>query len=155
MPQQLEQISQEQNRNINQEQEQTATAQQQGNQTGIPDNLKASIEYMSGISLADVRVEYNSDKTAGTVVVKANNTSVCNLRQVEQFKLQQGDELRQKRKLGTDAKTFILFEVLTSPADPSLVGREGMVEVNQLEDKGDGAATVDLPSSRCKNSYRK
>lgn len=64
MPQQVDQTRQEQTRNIHQEQEQTAAPQQQSNQTGIPDNLKASIEYMSGISLADVRVEYNSDKPA-------------------------------------------------------------------------------------------
>lgn len=34
------------------------------NKTGIPDNLKASIEYMSGYSLDHVRVHYNSDKPA-------------------------------------------------------------------------------------------
>lgn len=32
------------------------------NQTGLPDNLKAGIEHMSGFDLSDVRVKYNSDK---------------------------------------------------------------------------------------------
>jgi hypothetical protein len=57
---QKDQLNKEQSsQNINDGQQQQ---QQQPNQTGIPDNLKASMEYMSGVSLADVRVEYNSDK---------------------------------------------------------------------------------------------
>jgi hypothetical protein len=34
------------------------------NKTGMPDNLKAGIENLSGISLDDVKVHYNSDKPA-------------------------------------------------------------------------------------------
>ncbi len=34
------------------------------NRTGMPDNLKAGIENLSGISLDDVKVHYNSDKPA-------------------------------------------------------------------------------------------
>ncbi len=34
------------------------------NQTGMPDNLKAGIESMSGMSMDNVRVHYNSDKPA-------------------------------------------------------------------------------------------
>lgn len=47
------------NQNANQQQQ-----KQEGNKTGIPDNLKASIEYMSGFSLNHVRVHYNSEKPA-------------------------------------------------------------------------------------------
>ncbi len=34
------------------------------NETGLPDNLKAGIEHLSGFSLDDVRVHCNSDKPA-------------------------------------------------------------------------------------------
>ena len=45
----------------------TSAEQQMGEQesinaTGIPDNLKAAVEYMSGYSLDHLRVHYNSDK---------------------------------------------------------------------------------------------
>lgn len=36
-----------------------------GNNTGLPDNLKAGVENLSGIDMSDVRVHYNSDKPAG------------------------------------------------------------------------------------------
>ncbi|MGH1337764.1 MAG: DUF4157 domain-containing protein [Aureispira sp.] len=36
--------------------------QPESNKTGIPDNLKAAMEYLYGISLQEVRVHYNSDK---------------------------------------------------------------------------------------------
>jgi hypothetical protein len=39
--------------------------QKQENNTGIPDNLKSEIENLSGYSLDDVQVHYNSDKPAG------------------------------------------------------------------------------------------
>lgn len=38
--------------------------QKKPNHTGLPDHLKAGIEYLSGISMDDVRVHYNSDKPA-------------------------------------------------------------------------------------------
>src|SRR4051812_16037693 len=34
------------------------------NGTGLPDNLKAGVEALSGYSMDDVRVHYNSDKPA-------------------------------------------------------------------------------------------
>lgn len=37
---------------------------QKKNETGMPDNLKAGIEDLSGFSIDDVRVHYNSDKPA-------------------------------------------------------------------------------------------
>ena len=33
------------------------------NNTGMPDNLKAGVENLSGIDMSDVRVHYNSIKT--------------------------------------------------------------------------------------------
>ena len=47
----------------------TQTAQSQPplratNQTGLPDNLKAGVENLSGLSMDDVRVHYNSPKPA-------------------------------------------------------------------------------------------
>ncbi|MEM6814628.1 MAG: DUF4157 domain-containing protein [Bacteroidota bacterium] len=38
--------------------------QKKGNKTGLPDNLKTVIENLSGYSMDDVRVHYNSDKPA-------------------------------------------------------------------------------------------
>jgi Domain of unknown function (DUF4157) len=35
------------------------------NRTGLPDRLKAGVESLSGLSLDDVRVHYNSPKPAG------------------------------------------------------------------------------------------
>lgn len=37
---------------------------QKKNETGMPDNLKAGIEELSGFAMDDVRVHYNSDKPA-------------------------------------------------------------------------------------------
>ena len=34
------------------------------NNTGLPDNLKTGVEQLSGMSLDDVKVHYNSDKPA-------------------------------------------------------------------------------------------
>ena len=36
----------------------------EGNQTGLPDNLKSGIESLSGMSMDSVKVHYNSDKPA-------------------------------------------------------------------------------------------
>ena len=41
-----------------------ATMQQKTNETGLPDNLKAGVESLSGSSLDDVRVHYNSSQPA-------------------------------------------------------------------------------------------
>ncbi|MDH4473320.1 MAG: DUF4157 domain-containing protein [Fluviicola sp.] len=41
-----------------------ATVQRQANTTGMPDNLKSGIENLSGYSMNDVKVHYNSDKPA-------------------------------------------------------------------------------------------
>ncbi len=43
---------------------QRKTAPKQENKTGLPDNLKTGIENLSGYSLDDVKVHYNSDKPA-------------------------------------------------------------------------------------------
>lgn len=40
------------------------TMQQKPNETGMPDNLKAGVENLSGFAMDDVRVHYNSDKPA-------------------------------------------------------------------------------------------
>lgn len=40
------------------------TMQRRENNTGMPDNLKAGIENLSGFSMDNVRVHYNSDKPA-------------------------------------------------------------------------------------------
>lgn len=46
-------------------QEKTArTIRQKPNETGMPDNLKIGIENLSGFTMDDVRVHYNSDKPA-------------------------------------------------------------------------------------------
>ena len=38
--------------------------QRKGNKTGLPDNLKSGLETMSGMSMNDVKVHYNSPKPA-------------------------------------------------------------------------------------------
>lgn len=43
---------------------QTQTIQKKGNKTGLPDNLKTGIENLSGLSMDDVKVHYNSGKPA-------------------------------------------------------------------------------------------
>ncbi|EKN07516.1 eCIS core domain-containing protein [Parabacteroides johnsonii] len=40
------------------------TPVQKKNETGMPDNLKAGVEDLSGFAMDDVRVHYNSDKPA-------------------------------------------------------------------------------------------
>ena len=40
------------------------TIQKQANETGLPDNLKSGMESLSGVSLDDVKVHYNSPKPA-------------------------------------------------------------------------------------------
>jgi hypothetical protein len=44
---------------------QQSLIQKKENKTGLPDNLKSGIENLSGYSLDDVKVHYNSDKPAG------------------------------------------------------------------------------------------
>ena len=41
-----------------------STIQKKGNQTGLPDELKSGIENLSGFSMDDVRVHYNSNRPA-------------------------------------------------------------------------------------------
>lgn len=56
-----------QQQGVNSQEESSSSQQQvdrQPNKTGIPDRLKAVIEHFSGLSLAEVRVHYNSDMPA-------------------------------------------------------------------------------------------
>lgn len=46
------------------QQKQAEVIQSKTNTTGLPDNLKSGIENLSGLSLDDVRVHYNSSKPA-------------------------------------------------------------------------------------------
>jgi hypothetical protein len=46
------------------EKEEEMPIQQKANDTGLPDNLKSGVENLSGHSLNDVKVHYNSDKPA-------------------------------------------------------------------------------------------
>jgi hypothetical protein len=55
------QLKKEQEDDIQLKQKESATSI---NQTGMPDNLKSGIENLSGMSMNDVRVHYNSDKPA-------------------------------------------------------------------------------------------
>ena len=45
-------------------QKETTIQRQQTNNTGLPDNLKSGIESLSGRSMDDVKVHYNSEKPA-------------------------------------------------------------------------------------------
>lgn len=50
---------------IEMEMESSAAIQKKENRTGLPDKLKTGIENLSGMSLDDVRVHYNSSKPSG------------------------------------------------------------------------------------------
>ena len=54
----------DQDRNATPSGEKNANVTGENNNTGLPDNLKTGIESLSGISLDDVKVHYNSDKPA-------------------------------------------------------------------------------------------
>lgn len=46
------------------DEDEDTTMQQKPNKTGLPDNLKAGVENLSGYSLDDVKVHYNSSQPA-------------------------------------------------------------------------------------------
>lgn len=95
--------------------------------------------------------KWNDGKARGTAVVKNDNTDVEAITSSAiLFKLQKGDEVIQKGTLGTSTESFIKIEVQTSSSDPLLVGKIGTINVEHLSDKGDGAATVDLPLVKTK-----
>ena len=49
---------------IGEDEDEDTTMQQKPNKTGLPDNLKAGVENLSGYSLDDVKVHYNSSQPA-------------------------------------------------------------------------------------------
>lgn len=46
------------------EEQSSKTIQRKKNETGMPDNLKAGVENLSGMDMSEVRVHYNSDRPA-------------------------------------------------------------------------------------------
>ena len=83
--------------------------QQKENKTGLPDNLKTGIENLSGYSMNDVKVHYNSDKpaqlqahacTAQSQALPNNNSSVA----VQKEEIEEKDAIPQKGEC--DAKGF-------------------------------------------------
>lgn len=95
--------------------------------------------------------KWNDGKARGTAVVKNDNTDVEAITSSAiLFKLQKGDEVIQKKTVSTATKGFIVMEVKTSSKDPSLVGKKGTIDVDNLSDKGDGKTTVDLPLVKTK-----
>ncbi len=61
---QAKQASQLQAMAVNHSAQQQQPIQKKENNTGLPDNLKSGIENLSGYSMGDVKVHYNSDKPA-------------------------------------------------------------------------------------------
>jgi hypothetical protein len=94
--------------------------------------------------------KWNDGKARGTLVVKNDNTDAVSNTLAQLFKLQKGDEVTQVATLGTNTQNYISFKVKTSPKNPSLVGKKGIMKVEELEDKGDGKDTVDLPLMKTK-----
>lgn len=94
--------------------------------------------------------KWNDGKSRGTLVVKSDNTDAVSTTLVKLFKLQKGDEVIQKNTMGSSKQSYVSFEVKTSSKDPSLVGKVGIMTVDELEDKGDGKETVDLPLVKTK-----
>ncbi|BDS12677.1 hypothetical protein [Aureispira anguillae] len=89
--------------------------------------------------------KWNNGKARGTLVVKNDNTDAVSMTLVKQFELQKGDEVIQKETLGSATQSYISFEVKTSSKDATLIGKTGIMKIEELEDKGDGKDTVDLP----------
>lgn len=57
------------------------------NPTGLPDNLKAGVESLSGVSLDDVKVHYNSDKPADVQALATTQGSEIHLAPGQQMHL--------------------------------------------------------------------
>jgi hypothetical protein len=94
--------------------------------------------------------KWNDATARGTLVVKNDNTDAVSMTLVKEFELQKGDEVTQKQTLGSAVQNYISFEVKTSSKDATLVGKTGIMKLEELEDKGDGVATVDLPLIKTK-----
>lgn len=88
--------------------------------------------------------KWNSTKTRGTLVVKNNNTKAYSLGLEELFTLSKDDELSQQKTMGSNAKSYVWAKV-TKATKASNKDKEGLFEVDQLKDKGDGKNTVKLP----------
>lgn len=94
--------------------------------------------------------KWNDGKTRGTQVIKTDGTKVTSNTLVELFKLEKGDEVIQKKTMASPTQSYISVEVKTSAKDPSLVGKIGLITLEELEDKGDGKDTVNLPLVKTK-----
>ena len=94
--------------------------------------------------------KWNAGKTRGTLVVKNDKTDAVSMTLTKEFELQKGDEVIQKKTLESATQSYVSFEVKTSSKDASLVGKTGIMKVEELEDKGDGKETVDLPLVKTK-----
>lgn len=94
--------------------------------------------------------KWNDGKTRGTLVVKNDKTDAVSMTLVKEFELQKGDEVIQKKTLASPTQSYVSIEVKTSTKDPSLVGKVGVMKLEELEDKGDGKDTVDLPLVKTK-----
>ena len=88
--------------------------------------------------------KWNDGKARGTLVVKKDGARVSDSGLFELFQLQKGDEVIQERTMATSMASYILVEVKKSSHN-SLVGERGLILVKDVEDKGDGKDTVDLP----------
>lgn len=94
--------------------------------------------------------KWNDGKTRGTLVVKKNNTNGVSRALANLFKLQKGDEVIQLKTLETTTQSYVSFKVQTSSKDPSLIGKKGIMRLEELEDKGDGKETINLPLVKIK-----
>ncbi|MCP5106306.1 MAG: hypothetical protein GY950_23165 [bacterium] len=85
--------------------------------------------------------KWNVGKARGPVVAKEDDTKVYDGRLNEVCKLKKGDEAVQKSTAAAGNKAYVFVEVATGDH----ATKEGYIEVNDLEDKGTGSETVDLP----------
>jgi hypothetical protein len=86
--------------------------------------------------------KWNTGKTRGTLIPKANGTKVYNDKLVEIFTIDADTELTQLFTAATDNDTYVAVEVISAG---KYKGKKGLAKVNDLRDKGDGKNTVDLP----------
>ncbi len=86
--------------------------------------------------------KWSAGKTRGTIGAKENDTQVYNVSLTPLFKLKKGDEAVQKSTGAAGNKTYVYVQVTTGDN----ATKEGYIEVNDLEDKGTGSETLNLPN---------
>ena len=99
----------------------------------------------SGNFLAAAKA-WNGNKARGTQITNKDNTPVMDGSLTELFKLKKGAEVTQLSTASDGTEYFVSIEVVNDGTKANAQkGKTGYIRVSNLEDKQDGADTVDLP----------